>query len=128
MSVVFADLADFTTLSERLDAEDVAHVQDSYFALATGSIATAGGQVEKYIGDAVMATFGAGHADDTDPVRAVRAALGIAGRTALLEQGLGLPAGTLKVRVGVNTGEVVVTHLSGGSRVTGDTVNTAARL
>ena len=128
MSVVFADLADFTTLSEQLDAEDVAQIQDEYFALAAEAVATHGGQVEKYIGDAVMATFGAGHADDSDPVRAVRAGLAIAGRTAELADGLGLPPGTVRVRVGVNTGEVVVTRRGQESRVTGDTVNTAARL
>src|SRR5687767_5156810 len=79
VSVVFADLVDFTALSERLDAEDVAHIQDSWFALAAEAVTAAGGEVEKFIGDAVMATFGAAQADDTDPVRAVRAALAIAG-------------------------------------------------
>ena len=128
VSVVFADLADFTGLSERLDAEDVAFIQDSWFALAAEAIADAGGSVEKFIGDAVMATFGAASADDTDPVRAVRGALTIARETARLEGRLGLPPGTVRVRVGVNTGEVVVTRSAGGSRVTGDVVNTAARL
>ena len=128
VSVVFADLVDFTALSERLDAEDVAHIQDSWFALASDAVTAAGGEVEKFIGDAVMATFGAAQADDTDPVRAVRAALTIAGDTARLERGLGLEPGTVQVRLGVNTGEVVVTRSAAGRRVTGDVVNTAARL
>ncbi len=128
VSVVFADLVDFTALSERLDAEDVAHIQDSWFALAAEAVTAAGGEVEKFIGDAVMATFGAAQADDTDPVRAVRAALAIAGDTVRLERSLGLQPGTVQVRLGVNTGEVVVTRSPAGWRVTGDVVNTAARL
>jgi len=128
VSVVFADLVDFTALSERLDAEDVAHIQDSWFALAGDVITAAGGEVEKFIGDAVMAIFGAGQADDSDPVRAVRAALAVAGDTLRLERSLGLEPGTVRARLGVNTGEVVVTRGPAGWRVTGDVVNTAARL
>ena len=128
VSVLFADLVDFTPLSERLDAEDVAHIQETYFALTAQAVADQGGHVEKYIGDAVMATFGTTHHDDSDPVGAVRAALAICAGTEHLERGLGLDPGTLRVRVGVNTGEVVVTRDDAGWRVTGDTVNVAARL
>ncbi|WNB87140.1 adenylate/guanylate cyclase domain-containing protein [Cellulomonas sp. ATA003] len=132
VSVVFADLAGFTALSERLDAEDVAGIQDAWFARATDAVVAHGGQVEKFIGDAVMATFGTDHADDTDPVRAVRAATRLVRDTARLEHDLGFDAdaarGGLRVCVGVNTGEVVVTRAPDGWRVTGDAVNTAARL
>ena len=129
MSVVFADLVGFTALSEDLDAEDVARIQDGWFDAARGAVAHQNGQVEKFIGDAVMATFGTVHADDTDPVRAVRAARGMLVATGRLEADLGLRPGTLRLRVGVNTGEVVVTRAGGeGWRVTGDTVNTASRL
>ena len=74
VTVLFADLADFTGLSERLDAEDVAGVQEAYFALAERTIAAEGGLVEKYIGDAVVATFGTARTADDDALRAVRAA------------------------------------------------------
>lgn len=128
VSVVFADLADFTALSESLDPEDVARIQDHYFARAAGVVAEHGGQVEKFIGDAVMATFGAARARDDDAVQAVRSAAALVAAVAESEGDLGVPAGTLRLRVGVETGEVVVTRDEHGWRVTGDTVNTAARL
>lgn len=128
VSVVFADLADFTALSERLDAEDVARIQDHYFARAAGVVSAHGGQVEKFIGDAVMATFGAARAQDDDAVQAVRSAAALVAAVAQSEGELGVPSGTLRLRVGVETGEVVVTRDPQGWRVTGDTVNTAARL
>lgn len=128
VSVVFADLADFTALSERLDAEDVARIQDHYFARAAEVVAAHGGQVEKFIGDAVMATFGTAKAHDDDAVQAVRSASALLDAVAEGERELGVPPGTLRLRVGVETGEVVVTRELEGWRVTGDTVNTAARL
>jgi len=126
VTVVFADLVDFTVLSERLDAEDVARVQDVYFAAAARAVSDAGGRLEKFIGDAVVATFGTPSAADDDAERAVRAARLVAAAGREVEQSLGLEPGTVRVRVGVNTGEVVVSGPDG--RVTGDTVNTAARL
>ncbi|MDT0166423.1 adenylate/guanylate cyclase domain-containing protein [Actinotalea sp. AC32] len=128
VSVVFADLADFTALSERLDAEDVARVQDTYFSLASEVVAAHGGQVEKFIGDAVMATFGTERSADDDAERAVRAGLRIVDAVDRLDRRLRLADGTVRVRVGVDTGEVVVTRRGGTWRVTGDAVNTAARL
>ena len=129
VTVVFADLVGFTTLAERLDAEDVALVQDGYFTGAAQAIADHGGQVEKFIGDAVVATFGVPHAGDDDPERAVRAALAIVDAIAWVEAELGLEQCTLRVRVGVNTGEVVVVHAADGTwRLAGDAVNVAARL
>lgn len=128
VSVLFADLVGFTTLSEQLDAEDVATVQDAYFAACRETIQRYGGVLEKFIGDAAMAVFGAPRARDDDAERAVRAGLALIGALEQLEAGLGLHAHTLQLRVGVNTGEVV--HATSGpdeGRVTGDTVNTAAR-
>ncbi|WP_225753505.1 adenylate/guanylate cyclase domain-containing protein [Actinotalea sp. Marseille-Q4924] len=127
VTVLFADLADFTGLSERLDPEDVARVQEAYFSLAEQAVAAEGGLVEKFIGDAVMATFGTTRAADDDALRAVRAGRGLVEAVDRLGQELGM-AGALSVRVGVDTGVVVVTRLGAGWRVTGDTVNTAARL
>ncbi|MEW6474519.1 MAG: adenylate/guanylate cyclase domain-containing protein [Actinomycetota bacterium] len=129
VTVVFADLVGFTTLAERLDAEDVALVQDGYFAGAASAIADHGGQVEKFIGDAVVATFGVPHAGDDDPERAIRAGLAIIETVSWVEAELGLERGTLRVRVGINTGEVVVVHAQDGTwRLAGDAVNVAARL
>src|SRR5688572_16166713 len=128
VSVLFADLVGFTTLSEQLDAEDVATLQDAYFAACRETIQRYGGVLEKFIGDAAMAVFGAPRARDDDAERAVRAGLALIGALEQLEAGLGLQQRTLQLRVGVNTGEVV--HATSGpneGRVTGDTVNTAAR-
>src|SRR5688572_31094774 len=73
VSVLFADLVGFTTLSEQLDAEDVATIQDAYFAACRETINRYGGVLEKFIGDAAMAVFGAPRARDDDAERAVRA-------------------------------------------------------
>ena len=129
VSVLFADLVGFTPLSERLDAEDVATIQDAYFAATRETVERYGGVLEKFIGDAAMAVFGAPRARDDDAERATRAGMALVGAVEQLGARLGLPLGELQLRVGVNTGEVV--HATAGpdtGRVTGDTVNTAARL
>ena len=129
VTVLFADLVGFTPLSERLDAEDVATIQDAYFAATRETVERYGGVLEKFIGDAAMAVFGAPRARDDDAERATRAGIALIGAVEQLGARLGLAPGELQVRVGVNTGEVV--HATSGpdaGRVTGDTVNTAARL
>src|SRR6187200_2712134 len=129
VTVLFADLVGFTTLSERLDPEDIAGIQDAYFNAVRETIERHGGTLEKFIGDAAMAVFGAPRAHDDDAGRAVRAGLAMIGSIEQLNARLGLEPGALRLRVGVNTGEVV--HATAGpdaGRVTGDTVNTAARL
>lgn len=128
--VLFADLVGFTPLVEALDAEDVALLQEHYFGLAQAAVVDAGGQVEKYIGDAVMATFGLPVLRPGDAERAVRAGQRIVAGLADVETALGLAAGTLTVRVGIHTGEVVVSWgpQPDAWRLSGDVVNTAARL
>jgi len=129
ISVLFADVVGFTSLSERLDSEDVATIQDAYFAATRETVERYGGIVEKFIGDAAMVVFGAPRARDDDAERAVRAGLALIGAIEQIGARLGLEPGELQLRVGVNTGEVV--HATTGpdtGRVTGDTVNTAARL
>ena len=129
VTVVFADLVGFTPLSERLDAEDVATIQDAYFASVRETIERYGGVLEKFIGDAAMAVFGVPQARDDDAERAVRAGLALVAAVEHLGNRLGLAPGELQVRVGVNSGEVVyATAGTDAGRVTGDTVNTAARL
>ena len=129
VSVLFADVVGFTSLSERLDPEDMATIQDAYFSATRETIQRHGGVVEKFIGDAVMAVFGAPRARDDDAERAVHAGLALLAAIEQIGARLGMEVGALQLRVGVNTGEVV--HATTGpdaGRVTGDTVNTAARL
>jgi class 3 adenylate cyclase len=129
VSVLFADLVGFTALSERLDAEDVAGVQDAYFAIVRETIARHGGVLEKFIGDAAMAVFGVPRTREDDAERAVRAGLALAAAVEALGPRLGMEDAALLVRVGITTGEVAfaVDGLDAG-RVTGDAVNVAARL
>src|SRR3989442_12466963 len=129
VTVLFADLVGFTALSERLDAEDVSLVQDAYFAAVRETIERHGGQLEKFIGDAAMAVFGAPRVRDDDAERAVRAGLAIVAAVQRVGAGFALEPGTLRVRVGITSGETIYGE---GSRergtVTGDIVNVAARL
>ena len=108
VTVLFADLVDFTPLSERLDAEDLATIQDAYFAVVRDTVGRYGGTLEKFIGDAVMAAFGLGTARDDDAERAVRAGLALIHGVESLGARLGLDVDALRIRVGVNTGEAVV--------------------
>ena len=129
VTVLFADLVGFTTLSESLDPEDVVTVQDAYFAAVRETVARHGGRLEKFIGDAAVAVFGLPRAREDDAERAVRAGLALAAAVDQLGARLGVGAGELQVRVGVNTGEVA--YAEGGPErgpVTGDTVNVASRL
>ncbi len=129
VTVLFADLVGFTTLAERLDPEDLATVQDAYFAAVREVVVRYRGRLEKFIGDAAMAVFGAPRVLDDDALRAVRAGLALVNAVGALAGRLGLDADDLRLRVGLNTGEVVL--MDGGpdaGRVSGDTVNVAARL
>jgi class 3 adenylate cyclase/tetratricopeptide (TPR) repeat protein len=130
VSILFADLVGFTSRSEQLDPEDVRATLRPYFARLREELERRGGTVEKFIGDAVMAVFGAPTAHEDDPERAVRAALAI--RDAMAEMNEHDPDFDLHVRVGVNTGEALVSlgasPLHGEGMAAGDVVNTAARL
>ncbi|HWL33391.1 MAG TPA: AAA family ATPase [Gaiellaceae bacterium] len=124
VTVVFADLVGFTARAETLDPEDVEAILSPYHSRLRGELERFGGTVEKFIGDAVMAVFGAPLAREDDPERAVRAALAI--RDWAVEQE------GLEVRIAVATGEALVAldaqPESGEGMVAGDVVNTAARL
>ena len=123
VTVLFVDLVGFTSRSESSDPEEVRDIQRAYFEAVAAEVQRYGGTVEKYIGDAVMAIYGAPQAHDDDAERALHAALAI--REAVRQQ-------DLEVRIGVNTGEVVGGAGSGPQAheytVTGDAVNVAARL
>jgi adenylate cyclase len=135
VTVLFADLTGFTSLSERLDPEDVRAFQNALFETLAEAIAQYDGFVEKFVGDAVMAVFGAPVAHEDDPQRALHAALDMLERGEALSRRwaarLGQP---VTLHVGVHTGPVVAGSLGAASgagaayAVTGDTVNTTARL
>ena len=130
VSVIFCDLKGSTSLGERLDTESLREVLNLYFEEMRKVLERHGGTVEKYIGDAIMAVFGLPRLHEDDAVRAVRAAFEMKEKleevNERLEAGWGV---RLENRTGVNTGEVVAGDVSSGQRlVTGDTVNTAARL
>ncbi|HVQ23188.1 MAG TPA: adenylate/guanylate cyclase domain-containing protein, partial [Candidatus Saccharimonadia bacterium] len=122
VSVLFADLVGFTAYSAERDAEEVRDLQNRYFATVTETIRRYGGTIEKFIGDAVMALWGAPVAYEDDAERAVRAALDLVDAV----RGLGP---SIEVRAGIVTGEAAVTvgALNQGM-VSGDMVNTASRL
>ena len=124
MSVLFADLVGFTARADSLDPEDVEAILRPFYDRLRTELEVRGGTVEKFIGDAVMAVFGAPIAHEDDPERAVRAALAI--RDWIREEE------ELEVRIAVNTGEVIVAlePSPGAERglVAGDVVNTASRL
>jgi class 3 adenylate cyclase/tetratricopeptide (TPR) repeat protein len=127
VSVLFADLVGFTTLSEKRDAEEVRELLSRYFEDARRVIARFGGTVEKFIGDAVMAVWGAPVANEDDAERAVRAGLDLVAAVAALGEDVGAPG--LAARAGVLTGEAAVTLAAEGEgMVAGDLVNTASRI
>jgi class 3 adenylate cyclase/tetratricopeptide (TPR) repeat protein len=122
VSVLFADLVGFTSLSESHDAEDVRDLLSRYFETARSVIERYGGTLEKFIGDAVMAVWGAPAAQEDDAERAVRAALELVDAVAALDD-------RLAARAGVLTGEAAVTvGAEGQGMVAGDLVNTASRV
>ncbi|HET7900719.1 MAG TPA: adenylate/guanylate cyclase domain-containing protein [Candidatus Nanopelagicales bacterium] len=126
VSVLFVDLVGFTTFSEGRDAEDVRAMLSRYFDIATEAVVRHGGTVEKFIGDAVMAVWGTPIAHEDDAERAVRSALEIVDRVAVLGQQMGIG---LQARGGVLTGEAVaLLDATDQGFVTGDLVNTASRL
>jgi class 3 adenylate cyclase/tetratricopeptide (TPR) repeat protein len=127
VSVLFADLVGFTTLSESRDPEEVRELLTRYFDTSRRLIGRYGGTVEKFIGDAVMAVWGAPTAMEDDAERAVRAALELTAAVNALGEEAGAP--DLRARAGVLTGEAAVTlGAEGQGMVAGDLVNTASRI
>jgi class 3 adenylate cyclase len=130
VSVLFADLVGFTSRAERLDPEDVRATLTPYFARVREVIEVYGGTVEKFIGDAVMALFGAPVAHEDDPERAVRAALAV--RDAVRDLNESEATLELQLRLAVTTGEALISlgarPSEGEGMASGDVVNTASRL
>jgi class 3 adenylate cyclase/tetratricopeptide (TPR) repeat protein len=129
VTILFADLAGFTTLSEQLDPEALHSLVDRFCRCVDGIVESNGGRVDKHIGDAVMALFGAPLAHDDDPMRAVHTALDIHAAMGDLSRECGHD---LAVHVGVASGQVVAAGVGAGSHqdytVIGESVNLAARL
>lgn len=133
VTALFADLCGYTTLGEQIDPETLQTLQNEIFEELSAAVAANGGYVDKFIGDALLALFGAPVAHEKDPERALCAALDMQRRMAVVEEHwrghLGQP---LTLHIGVNTGPVVTGAVGVGKSksysVTGDTVNTAQRL
>ena len=129
VTVLFADLAGYTALSNELDAEDVHRLLGRFFSCIDRIIATHGGHVDKHIGDSVMAVFGAPIAHGNDAERAIRSALAIRAAMPSLASD---QARALQTHIGIASGEVVASTTGSDAHreytVTGETVNLAARL
>ena len=129
VTVLFCDLVGYTHLSSVLDAEDVHALLERFFALVDATVDRFGGTIDKHIGDAAMALFGAPLARGNDAERAVRAALEI--QTSVPKLASGLPS-ALAVHIGIATGEVIASSVGSqhhrGYTVTGEAANVAARL
>ena len=131
VTVLFADVTGSTTIGEQLDPERLRDVLSTYFDAMRAEIEAEGGTVEKFIGDAVMAVFGVPTAHEDDAGRAVRAAQRMLARLGQVNEELRRVHDLeLRIRIGVHTGEVLATIdvVPGEPMVTGDAVNTAARL
>ena len=120
-TILFADLVGSTSLTVGLDPEDARALLTRYFDVARAVLEDHGGTLEKFVGDAVLAAFGVPRSHGDDPDRAVRAGLDLARRVAELGP-------NYAVRVGISTGEVLVAGTGGDLDLTGEAVNSAARI
>ncbi|MBW1919928.1 MAG: adenylate/guanylate cyclase domain-containing protein, partial [Deltaproteobacteria bacterium] len=130
-TILFSDIVSFTPLSERLSPGEVSLLLNHYFREMTDIIFKYNGTLDKYIGDAIMAVFGAPIEREDDPERAVRAALDMRKTLSQMMEEIE-PDRRFSIRLGINTGRVVAGNLGSPKRmdytVIGDTVNTASRL
>lgn len=127
VAVLFADLVDYTRLTEELGAEGIHDLLKEFFARADAAVERAGGRVDKHIGDCVMAIFGAPISHGDDAARALRAALNIRGAA---KQLAAARSQKIDVHIGLTMGSVVANYLGGADEyaVVGSTVNLASRL
>ncbi len=134
VTILFGDVSGFTALSEKLDPEEVVHIINRYFATMLKIVEKYGGDVDKFVGDALMVIFGAPIAHSDDPERAVRAAIEMQKAIQAFDPVV-TPDGTVvkvKMSIGINTGEIVAVNMGSDKRmeytVMGDNVNLSARL
>jgi adenylate cyclase len=132
VTLFFSDLAGFSTMSEGLTPEETVRIMNAYLGAMTEEVERAGGMVDKYIGDAIVALFGAPLKAPDHAGRAVAAALACRARLALLNQSLGRLKDPLRQRIGLNSGPALIGNIGSDRRFNytamGDTVNLAARL
>ena len=130
VTVLFADVSGFTAMSESLDAEEVTEVMNTLWAPLDAAITAHGGRIDKHIGDAVMALWGVDQAREDDPERAILAALAMQAELAAFRSAAGGRSGQLAMRIGLNTGPVLLGEVGSRHEFTamGDTVNLASRL
>ncbi len=130
-TVLFADIVGFSRLSERMTPHEIARLLDDYFSRMADVVFEHEGTVDKFIGDGIMAVFGAHYPQPDHAVRAVRVALEMRRRLAALNAERG-PEAPIEMRVGINTGKVVAGPIGSSRRkeitVLGDTVNIASRI
>ncbi|MBO4608431.1 MAG: adenylate/guanylate cyclase domain-containing protein [Lachnospiraceae bacterium] len=133
IAVLFVDVRGFTTMSERLDPEKVVFILNRYLTMASGCVEATGGTLDKFVGDAMMAFWGAPLPQEDPVMNAVKTAMGIVEGCAKVSEELKAEIGEeLRVGVGVNYGPAVVGNMGAEKHMDytaiGDTVNTAARL
>ena len=133
IAVLFVDVRGFTTMSERLNPEQVVHILNKYLTMASDCVEQTGGTLDKFVGDAMMAFWGAPLPQEDPVMNAVKTAVGIIEGAARVSDELKEEIGEeLKVGVGVNFGPAVVGNMGAEKHMDytaiGDTVNTAARL
>jgi adenylate cyclase len=133
LTVLFSDIRGFTTLSEAMTPEDLVKLMNEYFTLMTDKVFAHRGSLDKYIGDAIMAVYGAPIAEPQHPLLACRSALDMVEALRALQQSLrsrGLPA--IDIGIGINTGPMIVGNMGSADRfnytVVGDAVNLASRI
>ena len=129
VTVLFADVSGFTAMSEKMDAEEVSATMNALWLRLDQAILDRGGRIDKHIGDAVMALFGAPRAQEDDPERAIRSALAMQAELSAFNEANRLPA-LLRMRIGLNTGPVLLGTVgtTGEYTAMGDAVNLASRL
>ncbi|MDR1180211.1 MAG: response regulator, partial [Spirochaetales bacterium] len=133
ITILFSDIRDFTRISENTGAQDVVSFLNGFFAAMGNKILPEGGHIDKFIGDAIMAIFGASRTADNAPLGAIRAAVKMLTALKSVDTSqVQLPDGGLRIGIGINCGECVVGNIGFRDKmdytVIGDTVNLASRL
>jgi adenylate cyclase len=137
VTILFSDIRNFTTISEKLAAQEVVEMLNTYFERACAAVLAEGGSIDKFIGDAIMAQFGSPVRHPDHALRAVRAALAMQRAAAefqvwMAQRFAGRDLPEFRIGVGIHSGEAVIGNIGSSQRLEytaiGDTVNTASRL